>query len=138
MSSLYCPGSLSTCCCVGLHVAMHAGYICYCWEFILKVWYAATIHVSQAAQSKSWGGLWTATDAESFAANAVHLYTYEDEWQMCQERGFELLESLYSKADRLKIVQVLMYMSINHVSVFFCCTSSCFSFMYMPVCIYGS
>ena len=49
-------------------------------------------------------------DAESLAANAVHLYTCEDEWQMCQERGFELLEALYSKADRLKIVQVLICM----------------------------
>lgn len=60
-----------------------------------------------------------ATDAESFAANAVHLYTCEDDWQMCQERGFELLESLYSKANRLKIVQVPLYTSVHHSSVFF-------------------
>lgn len=85
----------------------------------MKVWYDATILASQAAQCKIWGGLWTATDAESLAANAVHLYTCEEEWQMCQERGFELLESLYSRADRLKIVQVLMYVSAHHVSDFF-------------------
>ena len=69
-------------------------------------------HASQAAQCESWGGLWTATDADSLAANAVHLYTCEDEWQMCQERGFELLEALYSKAHRLKVVQVLTYIYV--------------------------
>lgn len=54
-----------------------------------------------------WGGLWTATDAEEFAANAVRMYTSEEEWHVWQQRGFELLNSLYNKADRLKTVQVL-------------------------------
>ncbi|KAL3151647.1 hypothetical protein ABBQ38_012636 [Trebouxia sp. C0009 RCD-2024] len=52
-----------------------------------------------------WGGLWTATDAEEFAANAVRMYTSEEEWHVWQQRGFELLHSLYNKADRLKTVQ---------------------------------
>ena len=33
---------------------------------------------------------------------------------MCQERGFELLEALYSKADRLKTVQVLLITYTMH------------------------
>lgn len=62
----------------------------------------------EAAQGSDmgWGGLWRATDAERFAADAVQMYTSEEEWHVWQERGFQLLNTLYNKADRLKTVQV--------------------------------
>lgn len=50
---------------------------------------------------------------------------------MCQERGFELLESLYNKADRLKTVQVLMHMSVHHVSIVLPCC------LFMYICLFA-
>lgn len=34
VSNLSCPGRISACCSNCLHVAMHAGYICFCWELL--------------------------------------------------------------------------------------------------------
>lgn len=73
---------------------------------LLLVSHDAATSASQGTQHEGWGGLWTATNAETFAANSVHLYTCEVKWHLCQDRGFELLESLYNKAERLKTVQV--------------------------------
>lgn len=72
----------------------------------MQLWLDAAAHDALKPQYQLWGGLWTATNAETFAVDAVRMYTSEAEWQSWQERGFQLLSALYYKDDRLKTVQV--------------------------------
>ena len=63
--------------------------------------------MNQPTQEKgSWGGLWTANSAESFACNAVSMYTAERRGQAWQQQGFSLLRTLYARDARLQVVKV--------------------------------
>lgn len=73
----------------------------------LQLWFEAGTHMDQPAQQEgSWGGLWTANSAESFACNAVSMYTAEETWQTWQQQGFSLLRALYAHDARLQVVKV--------------------------------
>lgn len=71
----------------------------------LQLWFDATAHVKLQGQYKTWGGLWTADNMDSFVADAVHMYTHTDEWRIWQQQGFQLLQDLYEQEARLQIVK---------------------------------
>ena len=72
----------------------------------LHLWFEAASHGDKESygQAKMWGGLWTATSAEAFAANAVSMYTSEDTWCDWQRVGSSLVDQLYGDT-RLQIVK---------------------------------
>lgn len=80
----------------------------------LHLWFEASSHEDNPTygQAKMWGGLWTATSAEAFAANAVSMYTSEDKWCDWQRVGCSLVDQLYGDT-RLQIVEA------SHVSHMF-------------------
>ncbi len=73
----------------------------------LQLWFEAAAHAKLEGLYEAWGGLWTANTAQIFAANAVCMYTDTDEWPVWQQRGFELLQELYTQEDRLQVVKVM-------------------------------
>ncbi|EFN54125.1 hypothetical protein CHLNCDRAFT_9200, partial [Chlorella variabilis] len=50
-----------------------------------------------AAAAPAWGGLCGATSAGGIATAAALLYSDQRLWQVCQQRGFELLQMLYDR-----------------------------------------
>lgn len=72
----------------------------------LKLWFEADSHAQTHIydEATAWGGLWTAIDAESFAKNAVYMYTSEGKWEDWQHTGCSLADALYS-TKRLQIIQ---------------------------------
>ena len=81
-------------------------------DSFLQLWFEVAAHQKLRKQlpeaSITWGGLWTADTAEAFASDAVHVYTAEEEWSTWQQRGYELLDSLYNQAARLQVVKVVL------------------------------
>lgn len=70
-------------------------------------WFDITSHQEGVYEHDSWGGLWTATTAEAFAADAVRMYTStEEQWGLWQARGLQLLQKLYQKEERLQTIRV--------------------------------
>ena len=72
----------------------------------LQSWFEADSHINTEMYDHAllWGGLWGATSAESFANNAVTMYTADGQWQEWQRMGQDLAELLYS-ASRLQIIK---------------------------------
>ena len=70
----------------------------------LQLWFEAGEHMAQT--HRPWGGLWTADSPESFASNAVSMYTSEGAWHGWQQEGFSLLHALYSHDARLQVIKV--------------------------------
>jgi hypothetical protein len=73
----------------------------------LQLWFEAAAHQKLQGQYETWGGLWTADNADAFVQDAVRMYTAEEDWHTWQQRGFELLKNLYNKEARLRIVKVM-------------------------------
>lgn len=84
----------------------------------LRLWFEADSHETTEVygETNQWGGLWNATGAEAFAANAAKMYTGEPEWQEWQQVGFSLADLLYSHA-RLQVVKVSRSCVFNVVVV---------------------
>ena len=55
----------------------------------------------QQQRQEEWGGLWGAETAEGCAAAAALLYTHEELWGRCQQRGFELNTLLFDRERNL-------------------------------------
>lgn len=73
----------------------------------LQLWFEAAAHQELQGQCEPWGGLWTADSADAFVQDAVRMYRAEEDWHTWQQRGFELLQNLYNKEARLRIVKVM-------------------------------
>ena len=73
----------------------------------LQLWFEAAAHQKLQGQYETWGGLWTADNADAFVQDAVRMYRAEEDWHTWQQRGFELLRNLYNKEARLGIVKVM-------------------------------
>ncbi|KAL0047950.1 hypothetical protein WJX82_003974 [Trebouxia sp. C0006] len=71
----------------------------------LQLWFEAAAHQELQGQCEPWGGLWTADSADAFVQDAVRMYRAEEDWHTWQQRGFELLQNLYNKEARLRIVK---------------------------------
>ena len=89
----------------------------------LQAWFEAESHTTNHMYDRAllWGGLWEATSAESFASNAVTMYTAEGQWHEWQRMGKGLAELLYStsrlqvvKASKLAVLWQRLYIQCTH------------------------
>ena len=70
---------------------------------------------AEAEDGGAWGGLWTPTDAGSFASASVRLYTDEALWQRCVSRGTALYGKLFDEPSNLRALRIAIETALSEL-----------------------